>query len=315
MPTLPPRRSVVNDNPWRTAAAYSGLPVFPIKIVWQPAERRWNKIPLTRHGHKDASTDVARFEWSRANGYGIAMGGGLYALDVDAYKEGGVDAPKAWLLERGLRNVATRVHRTVSGGWHLIFALPDEHRDLPSRADIVPGLDARGAGGWIAFGEGYELYDDSEPALLPPAVCAEIKAGHSAIVLEDEALAYAGPARPDRMHVRWRLALAKMHLLRHRAFGVKTRGDLSRSAADHSVAFCLALQGWREQEIAWALLEVFQHGACQDADKPERVRVRAAMRCAAKAVIAAKAGAEALNAMRQSLAGADDEFLNSLGAE
>ena len=279
---------------WLNEALHSGLPTFPIRIFWDAAARKWRKVPLTKGGHLDASYPPPPFP-ANANGYGIPLGAGLYALDVDTYKGAGPNPAKAWIVGRSLRDVPTRVHRTVSGGWHLIFRLPPDYADLPSRSDVVPGLDTRGAGGWIAFGQGYELYDDSEPALLPEAVCAELLAGHSSKNLGTTLLGplvWNPPADPEKVKRKWAVARYRQNLLLQRVHGVKTSGDMSRSGLDHSVAHLLAQQGWEADEIAFVLLELFEHGACREG--PDRVRLRAALRCAAKAILARETAAEAL---------------------
>lgn len=75
---------------WRNRAAASQLPVFPIKVTWDPVARKWAKTPLTRHSHLDASYDVDVFGdlWARSNGFGTRMGNGLYGLDLDLAKPG-----------------------------------------------------------------------------------------------------------------------------------------------------------------------------------------------------------------------------------
>ncbi len=69
---------------WKDKAGKTSLPGFPIEI--SDEDGKWTKRPLTARGHLNASTDVDRFDWSVANGFGIRMGQGLYALDIDDYK-------------------------------------------------------------------------------------------------------------------------------------------------------------------------------------------------------------------------------------
>ena len=98
------------------------------------------------------------------------MGNGCYALDFDGYKEGCV--AQQWLTQWQVPQ--TRTHLTVSGGWHLIYRTSPEWFGLGSRQHVVSGLDTRGKGGWIAFGEGYSVTLDVSPARLPDAVCFEL---------------------------------------------------------------------------------------------------------------------------------------------
>lgn len=147
---------------WKEEARKTGLPVFPV-MIWKDGTKN-RKKPLTPRGHLDASMDVDSFDWSQANGYGVPMGGGLYAFDPDDYKDG-VD-PDEWLRDEGLLDLPTRVHRTVSGGRHIVVRVPEGCEDLPTMK-IDEGLDTRGLGGWIAFGEGYSVLDPSPPAEMP----------------------------------------------------------------------------------------------------------------------------------------------------
>ena len=271
-----------------------GWPTFPITIERQP-DGKLTKRPLTRHGHKDASLDPGIFGslWSHANGFGIPMGEvahgvGLYAIDLDFHR-GGREPMQDWLIEHHVPMV-TRTHITPSGGVHLLYQLPGKHVRLPSRANIVTGLDTRGQGGWIAYGEGYSSEGEDYLALFPSGACEAVLAGYSGgealqggdVVLADyrepesEEAASKLQRRVERM-LRGNLTLT----LRFR--GSKARGDQSRSARDHSVAFLMAKHGLDESQIAWVLLNVFEYGACRDPATPVHTRLRAAMRCAAKA--------------------------------
>ena len=96
---------------------------------------------MTKHGHLDASADpavIAKMNWRHANGYGVPMGGGLYALDADTYK------PECqagdWLRAHGVPT-ETRIHLTVRGGHHLIYRLPPAYAELRNVGNIAPGLE------------------------------------------------------------------------------------------------------------------------------------------------------------------------------
>ncbi len=111
------------------------------------------KIPLTEHGLKDATRDPAIIQawwarWPDAN-IGVAMGSGLFALDIDVTN--GTDGYKTLAhLEsmRGPLPVTPRQH-TPSGGAHLLFKLPEGVVIPNSAGKLGPGLDTRGAGGYI----------------------------------------------------------------------------------------------------------------------------------------------------------------------
>jgi hypothetical protein len=294
----PPAAPDGGTTDWRDEARRTRLPVFPIRIIApDPLTGKRSKRPLTARGHLDASFDPDHFGglWSAANGYGIKMGRvatrvGYYAFDIDPRALGadGGAVALAWLGDHAVP-LDTRRHGTPSGGEHLIYALPGSHDDLPNRQGIVPGLDARGEGGWIAFGEGYSVLADVAPVLLPTAVCATIRAGWkggtgatgAAVELPDLAAVDAEAV--------YRKLLAKIGGRGN--FGLfclwrdgvrRHQGDTTRSAADHSAAFYLALAAFSAPEIAHLLLTRFKHGvAARDGVTP--VTIRAAQRSAAKA--------------------------------
>lgn len=80
---------------------------------------------------------------------GVRPRAGLWGLDVDP-RHGG---------ERTLRQLQNRhgplprtlTSRTGSGGWHLIFTWPQEGDDVPTRSALAPGVDVRGAGGYLVL--------------------------------------------------------------------------------------------------------------------------------------------------------------------
>lgn len=154
------------------ALAYidEGWPVFPLVAN--------GKTPATEHGFKDASTDEGRIrEWfgdGRPCNLGIATGGGLLVIDVDV--KGGVDGYATLArLETELGPLGdTRTAVTPSGGRHLYYATTEE---MPSSAGTLgPGLDVRGAGGYVVAppstinGRPYSWEDDLPVRPLMAAV-------------------------------------------------------------------------------------------------------------------------------------------------
>lgn len=283
---MPPTYSDVDSNGntrWALAAKASGLPVFPISVF--KADGKWHKKPLVEDWVERANYfDLTNFDWSRANGYGIAMGpkSQLYAIDIDSYKPE-CDAEK-WLKAHDVP-LETRTHRTISGGTHKIYALSNGYRELRTRANVVPGLDTRGAGGFIAFGEGYDLIDDRAPVLLPRAACEELAASSDAAEI-GELPGYIQADEMTRTDLGRRL---KASLLANQSFLRRWKGDAtgmidgSRSALDQSIAFIMTARGFTEQDIMTTLLEFYRHGSART--KPPRMAIRAAQRCAARARI------------------------------
>ena len=118
-----------------TIFAKVGIPVVPFRFV--PRARpngtsKWNKVPMTSHGHKDATADVAVIDgWSNlwANpevGVGIPLSAvGHLALDGDLHGLGDGNAKLAQVssdfgINTGKGSVATR---TGSGGTHYLLRL------------------------------------------------------------------------------------------------------------------------------------------------------------------------------------------------
>lgn len=115
-----------------------GWPVFPL----QPG----GKIPATRQGFKDASTDPDQIRrwWKATPHANIGLPTGLSFDVID------VDAPGGWRSYWAMQDAGTipDVHAIVSTagkGLHLYVA-PTGGGNL---AGVMPGVDWRGAGGYV----------------------------------------------------------------------------------------------------------------------------------------------------------------------
>jgi hypothetical protein len=135
----------MTDAALRRALAYAarGWPVFPCLCG--------RKVPLTKHGFHDATTDERRItawfgsrpDWNLA----IATGApGPDVLDVDQHGQAGNGfAALARLRDAGLLDGAAYYVRTPSGGMHAYFTgsdqrnghLPAHHLDFRSRGGYV----------------------------------------------------------------------------------------------------------------------------------------------------------------------------------
>ena len=134
------------------AYARHGIPVLPVHTpaadgscsCGRPDCDRPGKHPRLRHGLTDASTDPRRIElwWSRWPEANVGLRTGL-VMDV-----ADVDSAEGW---HGLRHLlggelpAGPQVRTGGGGWHFWF-LP---LGYGNRVRLLPGLDWRGAGGYV----------------------------------------------------------------------------------------------------------------------------------------------------------------------
>lgn len=139
--------------------ASRGWPVFPCK--------QDQKIPATRHGYRDATTDPERItEWfgrGRACNLAIATGmPGPDVLDVDRHGPAGNGFAAFDRLRRvGLVAGTSEYVRTPSGGLHFYFAGSRQRNGHLSGHH----LDFRSAGGYVlappsrVYGRSYELVE------------------------------------------------------------------------------------------------------------------------------------------------------------
>ena len=122
-------------------AAWLGLPVFPCLVT---------KVPATPHGFKDATRDpdAIRELWKRHPGplVGVATGeaSGIDVLDVDP-RNGGRD----WFEAHRAKIPQTRIHRTRSGGVHVLFRHLTGLRN--SSGKVATGIDVRADGGYVVW--------------------------------------------------------------------------------------------------------------------------------------------------------------------
>ncbi|MFG2498274.1 bifunctional DNA primase/polymerase [Streptomyces sp. NPDC048441] len=177
------------------SAAERGLAVIPLSRTKLPALRSphheqpephpcHGECGRLGHGVYDASSDPGRIRelfaaapW--ASGYGIACGlppHHLIGIDLDT--KSGTDASAA-LRELALRHLftipATVVVVTPSGGRHIWLAGPPDAVVPNSAGRLAPGIDIRGAGGYLV-GPGsrteHGVYSTVPgTAHLPPASC------------------------------------------------------------------------------------------------------------------------------------------------
>lgn len=152
------------------AYAARGVPVFPVGL---------DKVPLTRRGFLDASTDAALVAraFDRpdvAIGARTGQASRLAVLDLDK-KHGDPDLLLDELSERvGFDPPSTATSRTGGGGLHLFFRLDRGQIVKSANGRLRPGADVKGEGGYVilppsphASGNCYQWRDEAPDGFLP----------------------------------------------------------------------------------------------------------------------------------------------------
>lgn len=180
------------------------------------------KHPRLFNGVKGASRTPDVIEgWRRqypdAN-WAMATGepSGVVAIDIDIAKGGESSWPA---LHDEFAIQRTRVHRSGSGGYHVLLRAP--HTATRNRVNFRPGIDIRGDGGYILLpgsnhvsGGVYEVEASDEMVTCPDALALAINAGSSSPIADlstDDLLAGVPEGSRDdalfRAACRWRRAL------------------------------------------------------------------------------------------------------------
>lgn len=136
--------------------AAKGLAVLPLHSVTTEGKctclskscSSIGKHPRTKHGHRDASMAPEQITmwWTTmaSASLGVRTGGPVVVLDVDP-RNGGDQSLRALVVEHGALPPTWTV-QTGGGGEHYYFGVEPE---LPTRAGLFPGLDLKGAGGFV----------------------------------------------------------------------------------------------------------------------------------------------------------------------
>ncbi len=120
-----------------------GLHLFPIKWL--------DKTPITEHGCLDAVNGMQAYEalhGGRPHNVAMATGAksGVWVLDIDP-RHGGQESYREMVQTHGPFPTTWEVY-TQSGGLHVYFRW-DTNRPVNNRANILPGIDVRGEGGYV----------------------------------------------------------------------------------------------------------------------------------------------------------------------
>jgi hypothetical protein len=108
------------------------------------------KVPLVRHGLKDASTDRGQVEewrrrWPRAN-IGVVTGpaSGLLVIDLD-----GDEGLGSWARLEATHDAVVTLEASTGGGVHLLLRYPAGVELGNTAGRLGDGIDTRGRGGYI----------------------------------------------------------------------------------------------------------------------------------------------------------------------
>ena len=156
-----------------------GWLVFPCATA-VASDPESGKRPLSAKGLLDATTDQAQIrawwaQWPSAN-IGVATGraSGFWVLDCDP-RHGGEESLRAIEAAHGaIPN--TPLSLTGGGGSHYLFSMPPDGDVRNSASRLAPGLDVRGAGGYVivppsrhSSGRVYTWDAEAHPEDLPIA--------------------------------------------------------------------------------------------------------------------------------------------------
>ena len=138
-----------------------GFPVFPCKQ---------DKKPLTRHGFKDATTDVYKIEeyWNKHPNALIGVPTGaitdLFVIDID---NGNGKTGETTFNDLGYGDPSTIQTNTQSGGRHLFFKYDHTIPRQTKTKTLGDYIDTRGDGGYViwAGSNGYSYRKGFDPSL------------------------------------------------------------------------------------------------------------------------------------------------------
>ena len=146
------------------AIATLGYRIFPLKPK--------TKEPATKHGFKDATSDVEQVRrwWTENPDYNIGLATGMQdngmwvgVIDVDA-KHGGVLAWKQLTRDHGGGwQRKAPIHRTPRDGYH-VFGRADPALGLNSANGFPEGIDTRGDGGYVVLPD--SVFVDPETGVI-----------------------------------------------------------------------------------------------------------------------------------------------------
>ncbi|MDX1486602.1 MAG: DUF5906 domain-containing protein [Acidiferrobacterales bacterium] len=167
------------------------MQVFPVRKSYDSAKDKWRKHPAVPKGESWKTYRASEAEMRHAENFGVVIPQGRVVLDLDSYKGVSVETVDK-VLGVALDWDAALVQRTVSGGQHYCFVLP-EGMTIKQGDNLlgVEGFDSRASGlGWICTGAGYQdetiggmpeaLFEEPFPE-IPAEVVERINGGGDAL--------------------------------------------------------------------------------------------------------------------------------------
>lgn len=132
------------------------LQVFPVRKHYDTEKKKWNKTPAVPKDESWQSYQAPPHVLAHSANVGVVVPQGRVVIDLDTYKGVSRDIVNK-LLGVVLDWDGAQVQRTVSGGEHYCFILPDGATVVQGDSLLgVNGFDTRAAGkGWICTGQGY----------------------------------------------------------------------------------------------------------------------------------------------------------------
>lgn len=175
------------------------IQVFPVRKVYDSEKDKWRKTPAIPKGEDWKVYQAEPHVLAHSANLGVVIPKGRVIIDLDTYKGVTRDIVDA-VLGTSLPWDNAFVQRTVSGGEHYCFELPEGAQVQQGDSLLgVAGFDTRCAGrGWICTGDGYEdmtlvgmpdaLGVESFP-ILPIDVVERINAGKGGGADDEEVFA------------------------------------------------------------------------------------------------------------------------------
>lgn len=156
------------------------------QTITQMLQEGWVVFPLAPNSKRPPEGTTGHLSWTKAdsedfmpelldetNNIGIVTGksSGIVVIDIDPKHNGTMES----VTELAGEKIATRMHRTQSGGLHLVFRYPDGVDHIGNTVGrLAPGVDVRADGGYIVAPT--SRIDESDYIAINNEVCSPLPA-------------------------------------------------------------------------------------------------------------------------------------------